>query len=201
MNDSEYFKTIEMLGELVCESVRSACGQSGGDSVRKLESGGSCGVLSCILDKTDKLADRIMQALESDFVTPIGRGDLSAVVMSLRRAVLAAVAMPPGGVCGSPGIAAASLALAGYIEKSAGRLRGLRKKKPLPSAADYFEASHIPVIKPPGAVSGRAYPAPARTRPYSPSAMQSRADSAELRLYDSLCACCETLIIAAMNNI
>ncbi len=201
MRESEYYAAIERLGRIVHEAVRLACGQAGrGSADISIRSSGFAAASGSaapafaahtsaapaalrLAAEADNIAGQIMRALAADFITPIERGDLSAVTLSLRRAAGAASDFRPGELGKVSGLAPACLELAVTIENFSRMLGGLRKKKPVPSAAAYFSASTE------------------NKRAGAENRYQRASFCAEYRLYDSLCMCCETIITAAMNNI
>ncbi|MGI6166997.1 MAG: hypothetical protein ACOYIA_02510 [Eubacteriales bacterium] len=176
MKESEYFDLLEVLGGLVRESVELVCRPS----ARPAGPDARCANkvrLADMADKADRLAGRIMKALASDFITPMEREDISAVALSLRRAVHAACTVPriSAAECRlEPAISC--LKLAALIEKHTGVLRKINKKGPLPLPSAYFQAANIP----PGTFVGQG---------------------AISRLYEHLCDACEAVIHAVMGNI
>jgi hypothetical protein len=176
LRESEYFDLLEVLGKLVFESVELACRPSVCPAEPDTRRANKAR-LADMAEKADRLAGRIMKALASDFITPMERRDISAVALSLRRAVHTA--------CRVPRISAAEcrmepavccLKLAALVEKYTGVLRKINKKGPLPLPSAYFQAANIP----PGTPVGQG---------------------AISRLYERLCDACETVIHAVMGNI
>lgn len=181
MRNSLYFEAVGKLGALAREAVGVLCG--GGRGIRRPDSR----TLKDIAADADMTAGRLMSAISSDFITPLGRGDMAAAVLSLRRVValarelsLSEPAPRAGGA--APPAEQACLTLAVTAERFARQLGEIKKKGAMPSAAVYFEAARIPPPRRGGEAGGR------------PAAGLEA-------LCDCLCDCCEKLIIAALNNI
>ena len=156
-----------------------------------------------IYDEAERTAGGLMSALAVDFITPLGRGDMAAVVMSLRRVICLVNELSESGrrpECD----ASKYLSLAQTVESFARRLGRVRKKGKIPSATDYFAVAgkSISSMIDSGGAKKENSPDLRGSKSIGCRGWANAANNAGLiRLYDRLCDCCETLICAALNNI
>lgn len=204
MRDSEYFDCIERLVGLLYETVEQTCrsrvavtagrGRSVGSSRQASGDDGR--------DELEELALRLLRAAAVDFITPLGRRDISDAVLSVCRAQRLACELDRSVFSGAPGgaVAESCLRLASAARDYSRRLRSLRRRGGMPSAADYFAAASIKTKTP---VSSGV-----RGTPTARERGDGRAGHTGLpglldaiMLHESLCSVCEKLMGCAYNNI
>lgn len=202
MRDSEYYDNIERLAGLLCDTVTLLCGRTAERTVAGAAREGRLHAQKHyydgaeeIYDKVEETAVRLLRAAAVDFITPIGRRDISDIVLAICRAARIASRLKPDLFWGREGgaLSASCLRLAGSAREYAGLLRGLRRRGSMPSAAAYFTAAGINEKTSPKGEGTERNIWLARGGVYGLHEA--------LMLYEGLCCVCEAIISSAYNNI